>query len=45
MRTAPEYMTHALAHMDVRYGGIERYLSHIGLTDAESAALKARLLE
>lgn len=45
MRTAPEYMAHALDHIDVRYGGIERYLGHIGLTDAERGALRARLVE
>jgi len=45
MRTAPEFMLHALGHLDTRYGGTPGYLRQIGLNDAEIEALRARLLE
>jgi len=45
MRTAPEYILHALNHLDRRYGGTQNYLHHIGLSDADTQALRTRLVE
>ena len=43
-RCPPEYAYELLAHIDQRYGGSERYVRHIGLTEGQVDALKARLI-
>jgi protein-tyrosine phosphatase len=41
----PEFMLGALAYVDEKYGGIDAYLQHIGITDEERQALREGLLE
>jgi hypothetical protein len=41
----PESMLATLAHLDRSYGGPEAYLAGAGVTDAELAALRRRLVE
>lgn len=41
----PETMLAALEHLEDRYGGVEPYLHHGGLTDNQVDALRARLIE
>ncbi len=45
MATPPEYMHFALNHVDACHGGTEQYLRTIGLTDAEIATLRERMIE
>jgi protein-tyrosine phosphatase len=45
LASPPEVMLAALAHLDARYGGVVAYLMTIGLTPAEIAALRDRLVE
>lgn len=45
LSSPPETMLATLAHLDARYGGIDGYLTAIGLAPAEVAALRARLVE
>jgi Protein tyrosine/serine phosphatase len=40
-----EAMIETMAYLDERYGGIEAYLTSIGLTDAQRAGLRRLLLE
>ena len=41
----PETMLAALKHLEDRYGGVEPYLRHGGLSDNQANALSARLIE
>ncbi|WP_151737358.1 tyrosine-protein phosphatase ['Paenibacillus yunnanensis' Narsing Rao et al. 2020] len=45
MGSAPENMEIMLQHLHARYGGAEAYLASIGLSEAQLAELKRRLLE
>lgn len=44
-RSQPENMRQALAHLQTVYGGAEPYLRHIGLSGAETAALRRMLVD
>lgn len=41
----PETMLAALRHLEDRYGGVEPYLRHGGLTDNQVTALRTRLID
>ena len=41
----PENMAQTLQHIDAAYGGVELYLRHIGLSEAQLAGLRGRLLD
>ena len=41
----PENMAQTLQHIDAAYGGVEPYLRHIGLSEAQLAGLRGRLLD
>jgi protein-tyrosine phosphatase len=43
LASAPHSMARALVHLDRTYGGVNRYLSEIGLSGAEIAELQRRL--
>ena len=45
MECRPEIMDETLAYLDSRYGGVERYLRRIGMSDGALASLRRSLAE
>ena len=43
MECRPEIMEHTLTYLDSQYGGTERYLRGIGLSDSALASLRSSL--